>query len=159
MLSETLPTLKAAWPVLTRAIASGQLWKPQCELVEPHPDINALYDVEIPISEGVTLTANIFRSRQRDVAGKTAPVVMCVHPYDNHFTPALNKTPLGGPPQQYRLLPQSGGIPKFSTLTSWESPDPNFWVPAGYTLVNLNLPGLAPKMRLKVSGVSPISYV
>ncbi|MEL6161053.1 MAG: CocE/NonD family hydrolase [Cyanobacteria bacterium J06627_32] len=143
MLSDTLSTLKAAWPVLKQAIASGQLWKPQCELVEPHPDINALYDVEIPISEGFTLTANIYRSRQRDAAGETSPVVMCAHPYDNHLTPALNKTPLGGPPQQYRLLPQSGGIPKFSTLTSWESPDPNFWVPAGYTLVNLNLPGFA----------------
>ena len=34
-------------------------------------------------------------------------------------------------------------MPEFSTLTSWEAPDPNFWVPAGYTVVNLNLPGYA----------------
>jgi hypothetical protein len=68
---------------------------------------------------------------------------MCAHPYNNHLTPALKKTPLGGPPQQYRLIPQAGGKPVFSKLTSWESPDPNFWIPAGYALVNMNLPGYA----------------
>jgi putative CocE/NonD family hydrolase len=28
-----------------------------------------------------------------------------------------------------------------STLAGWEAPDPNFWVPGGYAVVNLNLPG------------------
>jgi hypothetical protein len=70
------------------------------------------------------------------------PVVMCAHPYDNHLTPALGKTPFGGPPLQYRLIPQVGK-PVFSTLTSWEAPDPNFWVPNGYAVVNMNLPGYA----------------
>lgn len=138
-----LDTLKAAWPILRRAIASWQIFKPQCVLVDADPDIIVDYDVEIPISDGFTLTANIFRSRTRQAHGERDPVVMCAHPYDNHHIPALGGTPFGGPPQQYRLLPQSGGAPKFSTLTSWESPDPNFWVPAGYTLVNLNLPGYA----------------
>ncbi|MEM6636331.1 MAG: CocE/NonD family hydrolase [Pseudomonadota bacterium] len=142
-MSEVLATLKAAWPVLKKAIASGQIVRPQCTLVDPDPDIASFYDVEIPMREGFSLTANIFRSRKRDAAGEPSPVVMCAHPYDNHITPALKKTPLGGPPQQYRLLKQSGGIPSFSTLTSWESPDPNFWVPAGYTLINVNLPGFA----------------
>ncbi|MEM7603680.1 MAG: hydrolase, partial [Verrucomicrobiota bacterium] len=142
-LQNTLSTLKAAWPVLRRAIGSGQLFNPQCELTEPDPDVEALYDVQIPMSEGFALTANVFRSRSRTAAGKHDPVVMCAHPYDNHITPALKKTPLGGPPQQYRLLPQAGGTPKFSTLASWESPDPDFWVKSGYTLVNLNLPGYA----------------
>lgn len=138
-----LATLKAAWPVLRRALARGQVFNPQCELVDPDPDIEALYDVKIPMAEGFDLTANVFRSRHRQANGQADPVVMCAHPYDNHHIPALGGTPLGGPPQQYRLLPQSGGTPAFSTLTSWESPDPNFWVPAGYTLVNLNLPGFA----------------
>ena len=142
-MSGILSTIKAAWPILRRAIASGQLFKPQCELVEPDSDIEALYDVEIPMREGFSLTANIYRSRSRAAAGEASPVVMCAHPYDNHLTPALKQTPLNGPPQQYRLIPQAGGIPKFSTLTSWESPDPDFWVPAGYTLINLNLPGYA----------------
>ncbi|MEM9784926.1 MAG: CocE/NonD family hydrolase [Pseudomonadota bacterium] len=136
-------TIRAAWPVLKRALRSGQLFRPQCELVTPQSDIVARYDVEIPISGHHLLTANVFLSREQDRLKRPAPVVMCAHPYDNHLLPALKTTPFGGPPLQYRLLPQSGGRPSFSTLTSWESPDPNFWVPAGYTVVNLNLPGFA----------------
>lgn len=141
--SDTLDTVKAAWPMLSRALRSGQLFRPQCKLVAPNPDIQCDYDVEVPIGDGVTLTCNVFRSRSRSSTGEAEPVVMCAHPYDNHLTPAQGKTPLSGPPQQYRLIPQAEGTPEFSTLTSWESPDPNFWVPAGYTLVNLNLPGYA----------------
>ena len=28
-------------------------------------------------------------------------------------------------------------------MTSWESSDPGFWVPAGYTLINVNMPGFS----------------
>jgi len=140
---ETIETLKAAWPVLRRAIASGRILNPECDLVDADPDVEARYDVEIPMSEGFSLTANVFWSRARGSAGAADPVVMCAHPYDNRQIPALGGTPMGGPPRQYRLLPQPGGAPRFSSLTSWESPDPSFWVPAGYTLVNLNLPGFA----------------
>jgi len=140
---ETLKTLRAAWPVLKRALKSGQILRPQCHLEEADPDVDCEYDVEIPISRGYSLTANVFRSRKRTQSQAIDPVIMCAHPYDNHLTPALGKTPLGGPPQQYRLIPQGRPLPRFSKLTSWESPDPNFWVAAGYTLVNLNLPGYA----------------
>ena len=97
-MSESYKVLQAAWPLLRRAIASGQLFRPQCELVEPDPDIEALYDVEVPMSEGFALTANVYRSRKRFADGVSDPVVMCAHPYDNHLTPALNKTPFSGPP-------------------------------------------------------------
>ena len=93
------------------------------------------------MSEGFYVTANIYRSKKCSQKNEKVPVVMCAHPYDNHLTPALEKTPLGGAPQQYRLIPQAGGKPAFSKQTSWESPDPNFWVPAGYAVVNMNLPG------------------
>ncbi|KAF4920765.1 Cocaine esterase [Colletotrichum viniferum] len=93
------------------------------------------------LPDGTKLLANVFRSRRAEEDSRKVPVVMCAHPYDNHKLPALGKTPLGGPPHQYRLIPQAGGRPKFSNVTSWESPDPNFWVPAGYAVVNLNLPG------------------
>ncbi|MEM0929791.1 MAG: CocE/NonD family hydrolase [Pseudomonadota bacterium] len=142
-MSGTMDTLRAAWPVIKSALARGQLFKPQCQLVEPDPDIQCDHDVRIPMVEGYELTANIFRSKERAAAGLQDPVIMCAHPYDNHLTSALGKTPFKGPPQQYRLINQQEGTPQFSTLTSWESPDPNFWVPEGYTLVNLNLPGYA----------------
>ena len=94
------------------------------------------------MSEGFTLTANVYRSKAAAAGGQPSPVIMCAHPYDNRKTPALGGTPLSGPPLQYRLIPQVGR-PRMSTLTSWESPDPNFWVPSGYAVVNLNLPGYA----------------
>ncbi|MEM9158506.1 MAG: CocE/NonD family hydrolase [Verrucomicrobiota bacterium] len=112
-------------------------------MIEPSPDVEVLYDAEVPMIEGFSLTANIYRSKSRFKAGEKDPVIMCAHPYDNRLTAANKRTPLGGPPSQYRLIPQAGGKPEFSTLTSWESPDPNFWIPKGYSLVNLNLPGFA----------------
>jgi len=135
--------LQAVGPLIGNALKSGQLFRPQAELTEPDPDVLCEYDVKIPMSEGFSLTANIFRSKKATDRNEKVPVVMCAHPYNNHLTPALGKTPLGGPPQQYRLIPQAGGKPVFSKLTSWESPDPNFWIPAGYALVNMNLPGYA----------------
>lgn len=125
--------------MLRRAIGSEQLFRPQCKLVEPHPDILCEYDVEVPIGSGKALTCNVFRLKARTADGISDPVVMCSHPYDNHLTPALKKTPLVGLPQQYRLIPQAGGVPEFFMLTSRELPDPNFWVPASFSLVKLNL--------------------
>ena len=136
-------TIKSVAPIVGRALRTGQIFRPRCDLTEADPDILCEYDVAVPMSEGYSLTANVFRSRSSDRDGTRVPVVMCAHPYDNHKLPALGKTPFGGAPQQYRLIPQSGGRPTFSKLTSWESPDPNFWVAAGYAVVNLNLPGYA----------------
>ncbi|MEM9767850.1 MAG: CocE/NonD family hydrolase [Cyanobacteria bacterium P01_D01_bin.71] len=137
-----LNTIRALTPIVSNAVKSRQLFNPQCELTAADPDILCEYDVAIPMSEGFSLTANIYRSKQAAERNEPLPVVMCAHPYDNHITPALGKTPVGGAPQQYRLISQVGR-PKFSKLTSWESPDPNFWVPAGYAIVNVNLPGYA----------------
>jgi len=141
-LANLVRTFEALGPIVGNAVKSGQLFKPRCELTEPDPDVLCEYDVRIPMSEGFSVTANIYRSKAAAEKGEQVPVVMCAHPYDNHLTPALEKTPLGGAPQQYRLIPQAGK-PVFSKLTSWESPDPNFWVPAGYAIVNMNLPGYA----------------
>ena len=142
MNKDLLNTVRALAPIVTNALKSGQLFRPHCELTEADPDILCEYDVEIPMGEGFCLTANVYRSKRAAKHGESLPVIMCAHPYDNHITPALGKTPLGGAPQQYRLIPQAGK-PKFSKLTSWESPDPNFWVPSGYAVVNMNLPGYA----------------
>ena len=141
-LENMLRTFEALGPIVKNAVKSGQLLKPSCELTEPDPDIMCEYDVEIPMSEGFSVTANVYRSKSAAEKGEPVPVVMCAHPYNNHLTPALGNTPLGGAPQQYRLIPQAGK-PGFSKQTSWESPDPNFWVPSGYAIVNMNLPGYA----------------
>ncbi|MGD1941678.1 MAG: hypothetical protein ACFB0G_10225, partial [Leptolyngbyaceae cyanobacterium] len=86
-------TLKALAPIVTNAFKSGQLFNPQCELTDADPDVLCEYDVAIPMSEGFSLTANIYRSKQAAEQNAPVPVVMCAHPYDNHITPALGKTP------------------------------------------------------------------
>ena len=134
--------LRNVAPVLGRALRRGQLWNPSCTVTPAHPDILCEYDVRIPVSDGFHVTADVFRSKAAAERGEPLPVVMCAHPYDNGLTPARGRTPLGGPPQQYRVIPQEGK-PVFSELTSWEAPDPNFWVPSGYAVVNMNLPGFA----------------
>jgi len=62
------------------AIKSGQLFNPQAEHTEPDPDILCEYDVRIPMSEGFSVTANIFRSRKAASKDEKVPVVMCAHP-------------------------------------------------------------------------------
>jgi uncharacterized protein len=133
-------TFQAVWPTAKKAITSGQIFKPQCELTEIDKDVFCEYDVEIPMSEGFSITVNVYRSKAAASNDIKVPVIMCAHPYDASLTPALKRTPFGGPPKQYRMIPQ-GGRPRFSKLTSWESPDPNFWVASGYAVVNMNLPG------------------
>ncbi len=128
-------------PILAGALRRGQLFRPAAVLTEPDADILCEYDVRIPMSEGFFLTANVFRSKSAAARDERVPVVMCAHPYDNSLIPALKKTPLSGPPKQYRMIRQCGGRPVFSTLTGWEAPDPDFWVRHGYAVVNLNLPG------------------
>jgi predicted acyl esterase len=103
-MSKIIEVLKAVGPILGKAIKSGQLFKPQCELTEPDPDIVCEYDVKIPMSEGFSVSANIYRSKTADKLDEKVPVIMCAHPYDNHITPALKKTPLGGPPRKTGLL-------------------------------------------------------
>ena len=132
--------IKALVPILKKALLSGRLFSGKAELLPAHEDILAEWDVRVPVSDGSTILINVFKSKKALNENRPLPVVMCAHPYDNHLLPALGKTPLKGVPQQYRLIDQTGK-PKFSTLTSWESPDPNFWVSNDYIVVNMNLPG------------------
>ncbi|WP_375562675.1 CocE/NonD family hydrolase [Bernardetia sp. OM2101] len=132
--------LKSIFPVLKNAILSGQLFKGKAELIPPIDDIHADWDVNVPVSDDANILVNIFKSKKALAEKRALPVIMCAHPYDNHLVSALGKTPFKGVPKQYRTIPQVG-IPKFSTLTSWESPDPNFWVANDYIVVNMNMPG------------------
>src|SRR4051812_7315183 len=99
-----LRTVRAAWPLLKGAAFSGRLFRPQCELTQPHPDILCEYNVKLPIADGIHLTANVFRSSKAQEEGVSVPAVMCAHPYNNQLTPALGTTPFRGAPQQYRII-------------------------------------------------------
>jgi putative CocE/NonD family hydrolase len=131
---------RAVAPTVSKAVRRGQVFRPSCRLLPADPNVEMQVDVSIPVEDGFSLTACIFRPKDALAAGTRLPVVMCAHPYDNRIMPALGRTPFGGPPQQYRVIPQAG-MPEFSELTSWEAPDPNYWTRHGYAVVNLNLPG------------------
>ena len=62
-LANLVRTFEALGPLVGNAVKSGQLFKPRCELTEPDPDILCEYDVSIPMSEGFSVTANIYRSK------------------------------------------------------------------------------------------------
>ncbi|MEL6342681.1 MAG: hydrolase, partial [Myxococcota bacterium] len=100
--------LRAVGPVAWSALRRGQLFRPACTMTPPDPDILAEMDVRAFVSDGFHVTMNVFRSRAAHSRGEPMPVVMCAHPYDNRLIAHLGKTPLSGPPQQYRLIPQDG---------------------------------------------------
>jgi hypothetical protein len=74
-------------PMIWRALRSGQLFNPQCELTPADPDVLCEYDVEVPMSDGTKLLATVFRSHKAHASGARVSVVMCAHPYDNHLLP------------------------------------------------------------------------
>ncbi len=90
-LTNLVRTVEALGPLIGSAVKSGQLLKPRCQLTESDPDVLCEYDVRIPMSEGFSVTANIYRSKTAAEKGEQVPVVMCAHPYNNHLTPALGK--------------------------------------------------------------------
>ncbi len=67
------------------------------------------------------------------------PVILSAHPYGKDDLPhrrmGLDRIPI-----QYRVLRQKGPI-VFSTLTTWEAPDPVRWIAQGYAVVNADLRG------------------
>lgn len=92
-------------------------------------------DVWVPLRDGTRLSANIFRPKGEG----PFPVVMAFTAYDK------NK----GPDQYPKLLRNSLkedfdlGSFEVSRWTSWEGPDPAFWVPNGYALIYVDSRGFA----------------
>ena len=58
-ISDRLRALRTVWPLLKRAVLSGQLFRPRCELTQPVADILCEYNVRIPIADGVVLTSSV----------------------------------------------------------------------------------------------------
>ena len=101
------------------------------------PTAGTCFEREVPVamSDGIRLRANVFRP---DTDGRF-PVILSAHPYGKDALP--RRTVLGYlPPAPYRFLRQPGPV-SFSAYTSWEAPDPSYWVPRGYGVVNLDLRG------------------
>ncbi len=104
---------------------------------EASPNMNILRDVHIPMRDGSYLSANIYRPM---TDGKF-PVLLSLHPGRKDV---LCKD--GYMHIQLRFARQPGKI-TFSDETSFEAPDPNFWVANGYAVINIDKRGfgLSPK--------------
>lgn len=84
-------------------------------------------DVEVGTRAGHTVQADVYRP----VSGEPAGVLIAWSPYGKH-----DPAPIG------KIYPASGVLPEhMSDLTTFEGPDPVFWVPRGYALIIADIPG------------------
>ena len=113
----------------------GRVLRPQVRVTPMPPGITMDLDVPVVVRDGTTLRANVFRP----AGGGPVPVVMSAHPYGKDRVPARTRS-RRGVNFQYRIFPQPQPV-QLSEWTSWEAPDPAFWVPRGYAVVNCDLRG------------------
>lgn len=111
------------------------LLKPNVEITSPPDSVLLEQDVPIVVRDGAVLRANVFRP----YGGGRHPVLLSAHPYGKDYLP--RKTRNGYRPfPNLRVLPQSKSF-TISAWTGWEAPDPAYWVPRGYVVINADLRG------------------
>src|SRR5687768_6551806 len=103
---------------------------PPMQILPPPENIIIDKDIKVTMRDGVKIAVNIFRPNDNS----SHPVIICFHPYAKD---ALPKKGIFGynPTIAYRILRQPSEL-RMSCLTSWESPDPAFWVQNGYVVIN-----------------------
>src|SRR5438552_45966 len=95
-------------------------------------DVTLERDVPVPMSDGVQLMANVFRS----FPPRRSPVLMSVTPYGKDTLPDRRGMLL------MRLSGTRFGHLDCSAWTGFEAPDPLFWVRAGYAVVQADVRGM-----------------
>ncbi|TDC95673.1 CocE/NonD family hydrolase [Actinomadura sp. 7K507] len=108
---------------------------PNVTVTPPPEGVHVEYDVPVPVRDGAILRVDVYRPP----GSSASPVIMSAHPYGKQYRP--KQTRRGYRPfPNLRILPQSQPI-SFSAWTGWEAPDPAYWVPRGYAVVNADLRG------------------
>jgi len=106
-------------------------------VIDPPPrDVLLERDVEVVARDGVVLRVNVFRPP----GDGTYPVLLSAQPYGKDDLPRARRRGGYRPAFQFRVLPQSQTV-RHSAWAGWEAPDPAYWVPRGYVLVNADLRG------------------
>jgi uncharacterized protein len=109
---------------------------PPVTVFDPAPGtLIADRDVAVATRDGTILRVNVYRP----IAPGPVPVLMSAHPYGKDKLPS-RKGRRSRVSIQYHVMQQSAPISQ-STLTSWEAPDPQWWVGQGYAVVNADLRG------------------
>lgn len=107
-----------------------RFWAPPVTFTKPPEGVRFLKDQELNVRDGTVLRCNLFLPE----GDGPWPAIVCAHPYGK------DNLPIGKIPFTYRVMRQSGAF-SVSQWTSWEGPDPGYWVPRGYALVNCDLRG------------------
>jgi len=124
-----------AW-LLGRIVRRIRLFaKPRVDVGTAEPDWIFERDVPVTVRDGTVLRVNVFRPR----GDEPVPVIMSAHPYGKDAVPARSRSRRALNPQ-YRIMPQPARV-GISAWTGWEAPDPAFWVPRGYAVVNADARG------------------
>jgi uncharacterized protein len=109
--------------------------KPPVTVTGPPADILLEGDVNVPTRDGTVLRINVFRKND----GVARPVILSIHPYGKNNLPT-RRGKKSTFPRQYRIMRQPEPL-AFSTMTSWEAPDPAWWTAQGFTVVNADSRG------------------
>ncbi|ORB87449.1 hydrolase [Mycobacterium kansasii] len=112
----------------------GILWPPVDVAAAP-PDLMVNRNVGICMRDDVVLRANVYRPH----GPGPFPVILAAHPYGKDRLPKRKWGRWSINPQ-FRALRQTAPI-EISSETSWEVPDPAWWVAQGYAVVNADLRG------------------
>jgi uncharacterized protein len=92
-------------------------------------------ELEVRMPDGVTLRLNLYRPRGTG----PFPVIMSAHPYGKDSLPKRRRGRWSLNPQ-FRIMNQPEPL-RISDQTSWEAPDPVWWVQHGYAVINLDTRG------------------
>lgn len=120
---------KPGWAYALRRLRA--LVRPPVTVTPPPGGVIFERNRAVRTRDGTTLRVNVFRPSSEG----RFPVLMCAHPYGKDELPRS-----GRPLFTYRLMYQTKPL-THSAWTGWEGPDPAFWVPRGYVLVNADLRG------------------
>jgi len=112
----------------------GNALRPGVDVTAP-PEMRIDWNVPVVVRDGTILRVNVFRPLGDD----PVPAIMSAHLYGKDNIPAKTRS-RRGVSFLYRLFPQPEPV-RFSTLTSWEAPDPAWWVSHGYAVINADLRG------------------
>jgi len=111
-------------PCNTPESRAGQPPRPRTEKL---PGMLIDRDVAVMVSPGEPMHVDVYRPD----SGVPAAPLIAWSPYGKH-----NPAPIG------ILYPRSGVKPEHtSPLTTFEAPDPQYWVPRGYAIITADIPG------------------
>jgi predicted acyl esterase len=128
-----LPGERPGWRYAARRLLG--LVAPPVTVLPPPSGIRFDRDVPVTLHDGTVLRVNVFRPE----AEGRYPVLLSGHPYGKDKLP--KRGVFGYQPNfQFRILRQPKRV-TLSAWTTWEAPDPAFWVPLGYAVVNCDLRG------------------